>query len=67
MWAAQTLGTFLYDFIMHKTYVAPFQIWSPVTDFILDLVLWIFGFGYLMGETIWQKHERSFHEDEHVV
>jgi len=67
MWAAQVFGIFLYDAIMHKPYVAPFQIWSPVLDFVFDVALWIFGFGYVMGESIWQKHERDFHKDDHVA
>jgi hypothetical protein len=67
MWAAQTFGPFLYDAIMHKPYVAPFQIWSPALDFVSDMVWWIFGFGYLMGELMWRKHERDYDKDDHVA
>jgi hypothetical protein len=67
MWAAQVFGIRLYDAIMHKPYTAPLQIWSPALDFVFDSVLWIFGFGYLMGEYFWRKHERDFHKDDHVA
>ena len=68
MWAAQFLGQFLFDTLRHQPY-APFQIFpSPVASFIFDLAFWIFGFGYLMGESMWQKHEREFQKgDDHVA
>ena len=66
MWAAQTFGPRLYDAIMHKPYAEPFHSWSPELDYVFDLVLWIFGFGYLMGISMWEKHERDFHKDDHV-
>lgn len=59
MWAAQYLGQFLYATLSHQPYT-PFQIFSsPVLSFIFDLVFWIFGFGYLIGESMWQKQERE--------
>jgi len=67
MWVVQTFGTFIYHAITDKPYAAPFQIWSPITDFIFDLVLWIFGFGYLMGDGIWQKQERDYRKDDHLA
>ena len=67
MWIAQEFGTLIYDAVMHKSYVAPFQIWSPVADFIFDLTLWVFGFGYVMGESIWQKQERDYRKDDRVA
>jgi hypothetical protein len=67
MWAAQTFGPRLYDFIMHKPYTSPIQIWSPALDFVFDMILFIFGFGYLMGKFMWAKHERDFHKDDHVA
>ena len=66
MWAVQTFGTFIYDAVLHKSYVTPFQIWSPAVDFIFDLAVWVFGFGYLMGESLWRKQERDYHRDDHV-
>ena len=53
--------------ISKSAYVTPFQIWSPAVDFIVDLALWLFGFGYVMGESIWQKQERDFHKEDHVA
>ena len=67
MCAAQFLGSFLYDTIMQKPYT-PFPIFpSPVWNFIFLLVLWIFGFGYGMGEMLWQKQERDYQKDDHVA
>jgi hypothetical protein len=68
MCAAQFLGQYLYATLRHQPY-APFQIFpSPVLSFIFDLAFWIFGFGYLMGESIWQKHEREFRKgDDHAA
>jgi len=67
MCAAQILGQFIYDTLMDKPY-APFQIFpSPVWSFIFDLAFWIFGFGYLMGEGLWQKHERDFRRGSNAV
>jgi hypothetical protein len=60
MCAVQIFGSFLYDMLTHKPY-APFQIFpSPVWSFVFDLLFWIFGFGYLTGEVIWQKQERDY-------
>jgi hypothetical protein len=67
MWVAQTFGPLLYDAIMHKPHTPPFLIWSPALDFVFDMVLWIFGFGYLMGESMWRKHERDYDKDDHVA
>ena len=64
MWAAQTFGTLIYDAVLHKSYVTPFQIWSPTADFIFDFALWVLGFGYVMGESIWQKQERDYQKDD---
>jgi len=64
MWAVQGFGIFLYEAVLHKPFAAPSQIWSPALEFVFDLVLWIFGFGYLMGEYHWQKQERDFHKGD---
>jgi hypothetical protein len=64
MWAIQIFGPLLWDTIMQKRYSPPFQIWSPVADFVFVLILWVFGFGYGMGETIWQKRENDYHNND---
>ena len=63
MWAAQTFGPFLYDFIAHKPYTPIYQIWSPAADAIFNVVLWVFGFGYLMGDAMWHKQERDYYKE----
>jgi hypothetical protein len=68
MWAVQILGPFLYDAIRHKPYEMPFQIFpSPVWSFVFDLLFWIFGFGWMMGEAMWQQHEKDYQKDDHVA
>lgn len=64
MWAAQEFGTFIYDAVMHRSYVAPFQIWSPAADFVFYVALWVFGFGFAMAESNWQRRERDYGKDD---
>jgi len=60
MCVVQFLGQYLCATLTHQPY-APFQFFpSPVWSFIFDSASWIFFFGYVMGESIWQKHEREF-------
>lgn len=60
MWIVQTFGAFIYDALTYRAYAAPYQIWSPVPDFIFSFILFVFGFGYVIGETTWQKQERAY-------
>jgi len=67
MWAAQNYGSLLYDAIMHNPPPPRFHSYTPTLDFVFDFALWIFGFGYGMGESMWRKHERDYRKDDHVT
>ena len=67
MCVVQLVGTFLFDVVTHKSFALyPIFPW-PVVNFVFFAVFWIFGFGYVMGEMIWQKQERDYQKDDHVV
>jgi len=67
MWFVQTFGIMIYHVIMHEPYVSHFQNMSSVVIFGIELALWIFGFGAMMGESLWQKRELNHREDDRLV
>jgi hypothetical protein len=67
MCAAQFLGAFLYAVIRGESFtLVPIFPW-PVANVLFLVMFWIFGFGYLMGEGLWRKHERDYQKNEDAV
>jgi hypothetical protein len=61
MFAVQLLGPYFYALLLHRPYHGPAQIVpSRVWCLAFDLGLWVFGFGYLMGEFTWRKREKEY-------
>ena len=60
MWAVQVLGPVFYRLVMDKPYVPLFNGTPPGLKFGFDLAIWVFGFGYLMGVTNWQRSESDY-------
>lgn len=67
MWVAQNYGPRLFDVVIHKQYIPAPPIWSPTMDFIFDLALWVFAFGYVIGDGMWYKNERHYAKHEQAV
>jgi hypothetical protein len=67
MCAAQFLGALLYGTIKGE----PFTLFSifpwPTINATFQALFWICGFGYLMGEGLWQKHERDYRGSDDVA
>src|SRR6266705_6974286 len=67
MCALQFLGTFVYAVIRREPFTLfPIFPW-PVVNVVFLVLFWIFGFGYLMGEGLWQKHERDYRQHDEVA
>ena len=67
MLAVQFLASFLYALIRSEPFsLFPIFPW-PVVNATFYVLFWICGFGYLMGEGIWQKHERDYQKRSDMV
>jgi len=60
MFVVQLGGTYLFDTVMNKPFELPLIFPWPTVNFMFYAVFWIFGFGYAMGEAIWQKKEKDY-------
>ena len=67
MLAVQFLGSFIYAVIRGEPFTLfPVFPW-PAVNATFYVLFWICGFGYLMGEGIWQKHERDYQKHDDVA